>query len=454
MKFLRSSGRIVRMFLLAIAATTCTLALDIAGANQKSSPAQPQSNGVSSIALPPDVHDYPQPTAPAVQETTAEPTQQKMLAGDIPEGETPIHVHIPVIAEDPHELPISVETGFAVVFVLLIASTPFVIVGFGNGGWTKSQVIQSVILFVWLIGSLYLFTNVILFNAYHFPGERTLTLVETIYLMAQVITTVGYGDITPSRERGQLFIGFFVLVSVMLIANIVTAVADVLVSRAHDFTNHVASEVAVTGRRLSSVTLDVSNDPLHKAGAGSKPTWAQAYQPPKPSFKAFIGALSGFMFFVVSGVLFYHFHPGENKTWMEAIYMSVVTLSTCGFGAFYPLTAIGKVFGAFWMLFGVGALGGVVAAFADLMNSYKVLEQWDRKTKQEEFKQLSAKLHFATPRNSDSHRIDKYEFMKFCLLHTKSAKEEHFEEMDDKFTSLGPDGKGNVTFADLERIWA
>merc|ERR1719420_1310827 len=80
--------------------------------------------------------------------------------------------------------------------------------------------------------------------------------------------------------------------------------------------------------------------------------------------------------FVVGGGLFWHFFPGEGKTWLQAIYMSIITLSTVGFGAFTATTEGGKVFGAFWMIFGVAALVSFVSTFTELMLKVKEREKF------------------------------------------------------------------------------
>ena len=51
--------------------------------------------------------------------------------------------------------------------------------------------------------------------------------------------------------------------------------------------------------------------------------------------------------------------------------MSIITLSTVGFGAFTSNTEAGKIFGAFWMLFGVAALGAVIATLSTLLMALK-----------------------------------------------------------------------------------
>ena len=75
---------------------------------------------------------------------------------------------------------------------------------------------QGAALLLWLGSGIYLFTQMLLFNSVHFDvEERTLTLVETIYLLSQIITTVGYGDITPSRMRGQIFVALYVFFAII-----------------------------------------------------------------------------------------------------------------------------------------------------------------------------------------------------------------------------------------------
>merc|ERR1719171_1416125 len=127
---------------------------------------------------------------------------------------------------------LTVETLFAFLYIILIASVPLILRRFDSSqNMTKVAMSQAVALFIWLSGGIYLFTNVLLFQSGHFDTVRSLTLVETIYLMTQIITTVGYGDITPAKPRGQVFIGIFVLLSILLIADMVSAVTHIVLEQ-------------------------------------------------------------------------------------------------------------------------------------------------------------------------------------------------------------------------------
>ncbi|MCG6190630.1 potassium channel family protein [Maribellus maritimus] len=64
---------------------------------------------------------------------------------------------------------------------------------------------------------------------------------------------------------------------------------------------------------------------------------------------------------LLSGMLVYHFVEGWR--WIDALYFSVVTLATVGYGDFSPATDFGKIFTIFYLLTGIGILFGFADAF-------------------------------------------------------------------------------------------
>ncbi len=61
------------------------------------------------------------------------------------------------------------------------------------------------------------------------------------------------------------------------------------------------------------------------------------------------------------GVVFYHIV--EKLDWLDAVYFSVITLTTVGYGDITPHTPLGKVFTIFYVLTGIAIIG----TFANLM---------------------------------------------------------------------------------------
>ena len=74
----------------------------------------------------------------------------------------------------------------------------------------------------------------------------------------------------------------------------------------------------------------------------------------------------GLVLFVVgviaSGTFFYH--SVEGWRWLDALYFSVVTLTTIGYGDLAPKTDTGKLFTVIYILVGLGAFTGFITALA------------------------------------------------------------------------------------------
>lgn len=57
---------------------------------------------------------------------------------------------------------------------------------------------------------------------------------------------------------------------------------------------------------------------------------------------------------IMIGTIVYHFV--EQYSWVDAYYMSVVTLATVGYGDYVPHTDFGKIFTTFYILIGIGII--------------------------------------------------------------------------------------------------
>lgn len=72
------------------------------------------------------------------------------------------------------------------------------------------------------------------------------------------------------------------------------------------------------------------------------------------------------------GTVVYRYLEGWN--WIDALYFSVITLTTVGYGDFSPATDAGKLFTIFYILIGIG----IILSFIDTVyNHYKDLKTKD-----------------------------------------------------------------------------
>lgn len=345
------------------------------------------------------------------------------------------------------ELPITFESIFAMLFVCLIASVP-IVMGYLEKVPSKTHYAQSAVLLVWLVTCLYLFTQKIEFQSIHYKGHRPLTLVETIYFMSQVLTTVGHGDITPADEWGQLVVGSYVLFTVFLIADMVSAAVHFAIMKTKDIhelklgsykMQYSHPEDAVAARRS-----------LHENGyCSAEDGWLRRQGAPGLPWRQLFLKIAVFSMFASIGALFYHFYPGENKTWFQGIYMSVITLSTVGFGAELPSTEAGKVFGAFWMLFGVASFLAVVSGFTELMLASKAMETWNDAADSDELTRLRMN---AEKLSDGTTAVSRYDFLKFSILHTKLISHEDLGKIERTYAALASDSNGYVPLSSIEKV--
>ena len=76
-------------------------------------------------------------------------------------------------------------------------------------------------------------------------------------------------------------------------------------------------------------------------------------------------ALMGLFSLFIIGTLGFHIIEGWNLT--ESLYTTVITLSTVGYGDFYPETEKGKIFTIILIIFGVGTMLYTVVLFTETM---------------------------------------------------------------------------------------
>jgi len=305
---------------------------------------------------------------------------------------------------------------------------------------TKTQIIVGCCMLAAFLGGIWLFTNLIYFKSVHFDDMRSLTIVECVYLMAQILTTVGYGDIVPAKPRAQIFVALYVVFSILLIANCVSEV-----------TSYLAEAMLWAQSHMERTTSSGLKKVLSKKGVGGGGSIGSedsvekeseelaallAHKSPPLPWRQLIQKFLGWAFFIAAGIIFYSNYPGEDKNVWQSFYFSIITLSTVGFGAFTALTPGGMVFGAFWMLFGSFSLIGLVGAFTQMIYALKSREKWNIQKSQVH----EDSLYKALP-----DRLDAAAFMKFAVEYTSLVTTEELNVIQGTFDELADDAKESVT---------
>ncbi|XP_019732409.1 potassium channel subfamily K member 17-like [Hippocampus comes] len=174
---------------------------------------------------------------------------------------------------------------------------------------------------------------------------------------ATVVTTIGYGNMSPSSTTGQIFCVFFALFGIplnMVVLNRVGKYMVVIERKTSDFLERK------TGKRSCSRFF------VHS-----------------------VSYLSGALFFFIVPMLVFQLH--EGWTYSQAIYYCFITLSTIGFGDFvadsnpdhvYPQWY--SVLMASWIFFGLAWLALIINHSIDILEKLNSLvKQWWGGDKQE-----------------------------------------------------------------------
>lgn len=356
---------------------------------------------------------------------------------------------------DKTKLPVTLETVIAILWIVLVASMPMILIRLeGEESVTRAQCIIFAVTAILLVSGILLFTLLIDFESAHFEYSRTLTIVESVYFLSQVLTTVGYGDVTPANPTGQVFVAIYVLISLLIIANVISEVQECIGRHARRLLDALikryvqAKEVVDTGLAMATGSVEDTESEeaeLETFRREILPAMRRSFfhlDPPLVEFRDTISNALQFFFFVVLGCVFFMNWPGENKTTLSAIYMSVITLSTVGFGVVTPQTEAGKVFSSFWMLFGSAALVGIVGALTNVYDQIKTREHWfnrDINKEQEEF------FESLPP------EMDKFEFVKRCLLYKEVVPLDDVENLEAIFEYM-PQKDKKAPKATLEEL--
>jgi len=270
-----------------------------------------------------------------------------------------------------------------------------------------------------------LFTNVILFASVHFDGVRSLTVIECIYFMSQVITTVGYGDIYPDFPRGQVFVAFYVIGALFVIAMLVS-----------QFMDHCT-------KLLHQQREKIWHSPRTQAGVVKHTTVHELLHPERLSIHSLLVSGIGFVLIDIVWVLFFSNFPGENKTAFEAFYMSLITLTTVGLGAITPLTEEGMIFAAFFMIFGSAAVVNVISKFCEIVAQFNEFQRFGSEVKQAAILELNNIVKTAG-------KVTELEFFRFVIEHAGVMTEGEVDGILQVFEGLKPKN-GEVDFKTVEQ---
>mmetsp|Transcript_100333 Transcript_100333/g.321722 ORF Transcript_100333/g.321722 Transcript_100333/m.321722 type:complete len:345 (-) Transcript_100333:471-1505(-) len=236
-----------------------------------------------------------------------------------------------------------------------------------------------------------------------------LRFTTALYVITQIVTTIGYGDFTVTHDSAQFFCSFYVLSILILAAYAVNPWMEALQKRNREAIHQSLKSVeGVPGmqssRRCNRLVAStffmlifvLLGTVFYSTYEGCHCSYGRSAVPDCNSESYNLCMKSG----------------GYKKNWRTAFYMSVITLTTVGFGDHSPRSQIGRIIAVPWMLFGVVAMANwlneVRNSFSDVRQAKKERIIYGHKAEH--------KGMFESMSISGGSRLTKAEFRCYCLM--------------------------------------
>lgn len=272
-------------------------------------------------------------------------------------------------------------------------------------------------------------------------------LITCLYVMTQIVTTIGYGDITVVHPGTKLFMGFYVMVVLVVFAYYLNLFASNMVSwQDEGIRRHLRM---LEGGDNATVT--------HKFGA----------------LNSLVAACALFLVVLTFGIVFFRLSEhcscgfgddyvsgcdsttyelcsatgGKVIGWIDSFYMSSITLSTVGFGDYHPRSQMGQLVAIIWMLLGVGVTANFLAAAIAFFYQSQSKSEFDAM----DFLQDLSRDKFNEIDMDGNGSLTKGEFVAYSLVKYMGVSADCVNDLYNEFDKIARNGGGNrVSFDCLQ----
>ena len=294
-----------------------------------------------------------------------------------------------------------------------------------------------------LIVQLYIFLGVLFYCFVEDWG-----VVEAYYFSVVTISTVGYGDYSPSPEKpgSRCFTGLYALVGISITFGLLGSVVDELMLGLQRVVFAGLSRAMQAGRRVRDSRSQVSAGETAPSSPVVKiePAW-QFYMRGLAFYAAFGLVLSLF----ISAAILVSIEP--ELGYGNALWHCYITVLTVGYGDVGLTTDRGRLFAALHITFSVSWLSGLLGVVSRL----KEERATDLKYLQLTSMQLSPTLIDSLDPHGDG--VSELEFV-FGMLGLMGADlcnvplnfKQHAEPLIHRFKQLDADHSGHLDHQDLE----
>jgi len=106
-------------------------------------------------------------------------------------------------------------------------------------------------------------------------------------------------------------------------------------------------------------------------------------------FRRFLTALVAFSILLSVGTVGYRLIEGEKWSYLDGLFMTVITLATVGYSETHPLSDNGRIFTIILLFVGAGLMAYTVTSLAQFVIEGKFRELWGKRLMKEKIKAMT-----------------------------------------------------------------
>ena len=131
---------------------------------------------------------------------------------------------------------------------------------------------------------------------------------------------------------------------------------------------------------------------------------------------------------------------GSTKSYIDAFYMSCITLTTVGFGDVTPKSRTGRIVGIFWMISGVIATTNLMLQVSSRIKAWAMEQRRIQSISRDNFDRLD--------KDGDG-VLTKFEFVAYMLVQNGVVTEADIKALEKQFDRMDMNGDRHLSFEEI-----
>jgi len=272
-------------------------------------------------------------------------------------------------------------------------------------------------------------------GAIYFTTTHQWSFLEALYFGVVVVTTVGYGDLLPDTNHAKIFVCFYALFGLALGSCAFARLINVAMWKAHETRNkrrHGVFDPHVRGKKRLRRCISASA---------------------LSSFTVLLGTL------VFGAGMNWEKYGFEGDKWVNGFYLTIMTLTTIGFGDVHPVDNTLRSFTIGLMLAGIPIFGYFLGSLTELIYGpqrdnveLNLVEGGLSASKFFKLQDFNRNFHRVGAKKEDTNSIDRFEFLSFLLVANGIIEMDTIAEAMTNFDSLDLAKRGQLTLEDLQVV--